>query len=182
MDKMGYPRGLIRYSTENALIGKASERTTAFGRVVAQLLRPRILIYTAILASLTMGFVASLYLRVPLKVSVQRDRGTLVRDAGDGRIENVYRLQITNAVERPRSFAITATGLPDLEVVLDPTDAGHPIEVAATSTRTLPLRLRAEPRGVSAGSHEIRFHVAADDDPAVVTHEKSVFFARKGSL
>jgi cytochrome c oxidase accessory protein FixG len=181
MDKMGYPRGLIRYSTENALTGKASERTTAFGKVVAGLLRPRILIYTAILASVTMAFVASLYLRVPLKVSVQRDRGTLVRDAGDGRIENVYRLQITNAVERPRSFAITATGLPDLEVVLDPTDAGHPIEVAATSTRTLPLRLRAEPRGVSAGSHEIRFHVAADDDPAVVTHEKSVFFARKGS-
>jgi cytochrome c oxidase accessory protein FixG len=178
MDKMGYPRGLIRYSTENALIGKASEQTTAFGKVVAQLLRPRIVIYTAILASVTVGFVASLYLRVPLKVSVQRDRGTLVRDAGDGRIENVYRLQITNAVERPRSFAISATGLPDLEVVLDPTDAGHPIEVAATSTRTLPLRLRAEPRGISAGSHEIRFHVAADDDPDVVTHEKSVFFSR----
>jgi cytochrome c oxidase accessory protein FixG len=178
MDKMGYPRGLIRYSTENALIGKASEQTTAFGKVVAQLLRPRIVIYTAILASVTVGFVASLYLRVPLKVSVQRDRGTLVRDAGDGRIENVYRLQITNAVERPRSFAISATGLPDLEVVLDPTDARQPIEVAATSTRTLPLRLRAEPRGISAGSHEIRFHVAADDDPDVVTHEKSVFFSR----
>jgi cytochrome c oxidase accessory protein FixG len=178
MDKMGYPRGLIRYSTENALTGKASEQTTAFGKVVAQLLRPRIVIYTAILASVTVGFVASLYLRVPLKVSVQRDRGTLVRDAGDGRIENVYRLQITNAVERPRSFAISATGLPDLEVVLDPTDARQPIEVAATSTRTLPLRLRAEPRGISAGSHEIRFHVAADDNPDVVTHEKSVFFSR----
>jgi cytochrome c oxidase accessory protein FixG len=178
MDKMGYPRGLIRYSTENALTGKASEQTTAFGKVVAQLLRPRIVIYTAILASVTVGFVASLYLRVPLKVSVQRDRGTLVRDAGDGRIENVYRLQITNAVERPRSFAISATGLPDLEVVLDPTDARQAIEVAATSTRTLPLRLRAEPRSVPAGSHDIRFHVTADDDPDVVTHEKSVFFSR----
>jgi polyferredoxin len=115
-------------------------------------------------------------------VSVQRDRATLVRDAGDGRIENVYRLQITNAVERPRSFAISATGLPDLEVVLDPNDVRQPIEVAAASTRTLPLRLRAEPRGLSAGSHEIRFHVTADDDPEVATHEKSVFFSRKGPL
>ena len=82
MDKMGYPRGLIRYSSENALIGKTSEQTTAFGKVIAPLLRPRIAIYTAILASVTVGFVASLYLRVPLKVSVQRDRATLVRDAG----------------------------------------------------------------------------------------------------
>ena len=180
MDKMGYPRGLIRYSSENALIGKTSEKTTAFGKVIAPLLRPRIAIYTAILASVSVGFVASLYLRVPLKVSVQRDRATLVRDAGDGRIENVYRLQITNAVERPRSFAISATGLPDLEVVLDPTDVRQPIEVAPASTRTLPLRLRAEPRGLSAGSHDIRFHVTADDDPEVSTHEKSIFFSRKG--
>ena len=127
---------------------------------------------------MTVAFVASLYLRVPLKVSVQRDRATLVRDAGDGRIENVYRLQITNAVERPRSYSIRATGLPDLEVVLDPRDGRQPIEIAAASTRTLPLRLRAEPRGLSAGSHEIRFEVAADDDPKIVTHEKSVFFSR----
>jgi hypothetical protein len=41
--------------------------------------------------------------------------------------------------------------------------------------------LRAEPRGLSAGSHDIRFHVTADDDPEVSTHEKSIFFSRKGS-
>ena len=49
MDKMGYPRGLIRYSTENALLGKTSEKTTGFGKVTARLLRPRVVIYAAIL-------------------------------------------------------------------------------------------------------------------------------------
>lgn len=175
MDKMGYPRGLIRYSTENALTGKTSERTTAFGKVTAQLLRPRIVIYTAILCTLTAAFVAGLYMRLPLKVNVLRDRATLVRDAGNGRIENVYRLQIINAAERPRSFAISATGLAGAEVVLDETP---PIEVAAASTRMLPLRLRVGAQDLSAGSHEIRFHVVANDDPQVAVHEQSIFFSR----
>lgn len=175
MDKMGYPRGLIRYSTENALLGKTSEKTTAFGKVTARLLRPRVLIYTTILGALTVATAASLYLRVPLKLNVLRDRATLVRDVGGGRIENVYRLQISNTIEQPRRFAISVTGLADAEVVLD---EAAPVEVAATSTRMLPVRLRVEPQGLSAGSHPIVFHVIASDDAGVAAHEKSIFFSR----
>jgi len=175
MDKMGYPRGLIRYSTENALLGKTSEKTTGFGKVTARLLRPRVIIYATILFALTAAFVASLYVRVPLKLNVLRDRATLVRDAGGGRIENVYRLQIGNAEEQPRRFVITATGVPAAEVVLD---EASPVEIAAASTRMLPVRLRADAQGLSAGSHEVVFHVVASDDPQIAAHEKSTFFSR----
>ena len=175
MDKMGYPRGLIRYSTENALLGKASEKTTGFGKVTARLLRPRILIYTTILFALTAVFIGSLYLRVPLKVNVLRDRGTLVRDAGGGRIENIYRLQIGNGIEQPRRFVISATGLAGAAVELD---EASPIEVPAASTRMLPVRLRVDAEGLSSGAHEVIFHVIASDDPQVAAHEKSTFFSR----
>src|SRR6185295_2698837 len=70
MDKMGYPRGLIRYSTENALAGKYPEEKTAFRKVAARITRPRVVIYTAILCGCIALFTASLYLRVPLKVNV----------------------------------------------------------------------------------------------------------------
>ena len=175
MDKMGYPRGLIRYSTENALLGKTSEKTTGFGKVTARLWRPRVIIYATILFALTAAFVASLYVRVPLKLNVLRDRATLVRDAGGGRIENVYRLQIGNAEEQPRRFVISATGVPAAEVVLD---EASPVEIAAASTRMLPVRLRADAQGLSAGSHEVVFHVVASDDPQIAAHEKSTFFSR----
>ena len=175
MDKMGYPRGLIRYSTENALLGKTSEKTTGFGKVTARLLRPRVVIYASILFALMAAFAASLYVRVPLKLNVLRDRATLVRDAGGGRIENVYRLQIGNAAEQPRRFVISATGVPAAEVVLD---EPSPVEIAAGSTRMVPVRLRAESQGLSAGSHEVVFHVVASDDPQIAAHEKSTFFSR----
>ena len=175
MDKMGYPRGLIRYSTENALLGKTSEKTTGFGKVTARLLRPRVVIYTTILFALTAAFAASLYVRVPLKLNVLRDRATLVRDAGGGRIENVYRLQIGNAGEQPRRFVISATGVPAAEVVLD---EASPVEIAAESTRMVPVRLRADAQGLSAGSHEVVFHVVASDDSQIAAHEKSTFFSR----
>ena len=175
MDKMGYPRGLIRYSTENALLGKTSEKTTGFGKVTARLLRPRVVIYASILFALMAAFAASLYVRVPLKLNVLRDRATLVRDAGGGRIENVYRLQIGNAAEQPRRFVISATGVPAAEVVLD---EPSPVGIAAESTRMVPVRLRAESQGLSAGSHEVVFHVVASDDPQIAAHEKSTFFSR----
>ena len=112
---------------------------------------------------------------MPLKLNVLRDRATLVRDAGGGRIENVYRLQIGNAGEQPRRFVITATGVPAAEVVLD---EASPVEIAAASTRMLPVRLRADAQGLSAGSHEVVFHVVASDDPQIAAHEKSTFFSR----
>ena len=175
MDKMGYPRGLIRYTTENALLGKVPEKTTGFGKVTARLLRPRVVIYASVLFALMAAFAASLYVRVPLKVNVLRDRVTLVRDAGGGRIENVYRLQMGNAAEQPRRFVISATGVPGAEVVLD---EASPVEIAAASMRMLPVRLRADAQGLSAGSHEVVFHVVASDDPRIAAHEKSTFFSR----
>ena len=175
MDKMGYPRGLIRYSTENALLGKSSEKTTAFAKVTAQLLRPRILVYSAVLCTLIAALIVGLYVRVPLKLNVLRDRTTLTRDAGGGLIENVYRLQIGNAAEHERRFVITVHGLPGAQVVLDETS---PVEVLAASTRMLPVRVRVDPQGVPRGSHPITFTVIAGDDPKVAVNEKSTFFLR----
>ena len=141
----------------------------------ARLARPRIIVYTVVLWGVVAAIAASLYLRVPLKVNVLRDRASLVRDAGGGRIENVYQLQIINAAERDRSFSISATGLPSLQVVLDGARAA---EVPAASSRIVPVRLRVDPTSLRAGSHPVEFHVQANDDRRVAVEEKSVFFSR----
>jgi cytochrome c oxidase accessory protein FixG len=168
MSKMGYAPGLIRYTTENALA-----RGDTAGFDLRQLARPRVLVYTALLLVLIAAFVTGLQMRNPLKVDVIRDRSTLVRDTADGRVENVYRLQIMNTTEQARRFAIAASGLPGLEVVTE-----QPVRIEAATTQAVVVAVRADPQTVAAGSHPIEFHVRDLDDPRLAVREGSRMFVK----
>ena len=168
MDKMGYRRGLIRYSTENALRGGYVERD-----IVRRVARPRTLVYGAILCAVVAALVVALALRVPLKVDVIRDRAALTRETADGLLENVYRLQIMNTTEQPRRFAITATGIEGLRLI-----AQQPVTVPATGALTLPVALRVASGSASPGSHPVRFHIEDSLDARIMADEKSVFYVR----
>jgi polyferredoxin len=99
MDKMQYPRGLIRYATLNGM----REHLDRSG-ILHRVLRPRVLLYTAILVLICTALFASIWLRKPFKVDVVRDRGAMARVVDDGWVENVYRLQIMNATESVRTL------------------------------------------------------------------------------
>jgi len=168
MKKMGYAPGLIRYSTENAL-----KNRWGIAQTLKRLMRPRVIVYTAILWTLILGTAAALALRVPLKVDVIRDRGSLSREVDEGAIENVYRLQIMNASEFPRVFHITASGIPTLKV------AGESFfAVEGAGTRMVPVRLRVAGGEARPGSHRIEFEVGAMGEPRVSVRERSVFLVR----
>ncbi len=168
MDKMGYARGLIRYSTENALRGRYQDRD-----IVRRVVRSRTLVYSAILLAVVTAFVAALHLRVPLKVNVIRDRAALTREAADGWLENVYRLQVINTTEQPRRFVVTASGIDGLQLI-----AQQPVMVPAAGAVTLPVALRVEPVAASPGSHPVRFHIEDSTDAHLKADEKSVFYVR----
>ena len=164
MDKMHYPRGLIRNSTENGVIQKLS-RQQMFSRVV----RPRVLVYTAVLGLVTGGMLWSLWVRADFKVDVQRDRGSLARMVGQGLTENVYRLQIMNATEQVQTYSIRVEGLAGGNIVPD-----VQVSVEAAGSRWIPLRVQAPP-GMSAGSHPITFVTTSQSIPPGQVAEKSVF-------
>ncbi|MBH2009290.1 MAG: cytochrome c oxidase accessory protein CcoG [Xanthomonadaceae bacterium] len=164
MDKMNYPRGLIRYSTQNAV-------AQGWGRaqLLRKIFRPRVLVYSAILLGVTVALFTSLLLRSPFKVDVDRDRASLARIVSGGKIENVYRLQVMNATENMQSYRITATGLPGLILASDGT-----FSVDATESRWVPVTLQLPYEAATPGSHEIHFEVEAINSPGRVT-EKSIF-------
>ena len=182
MERMGYPKGLIRYASENALAKHLGASDTW-----RHLLRPRTLIYTALLLAIIGATATSLYLRNPLKVDIIRDRGALAREAAPGVIENVYRLQIMNTDEKARQFTVSATGLPGLQVA----GVTQPVEVGAAATRLLPFRLQVAADAVEgdakadakrdddarpkSGSHKIEIVVQAIDEPAIVRREHASF-------
>jgi cytochrome c oxidase accessory protein FixG len=164
MDKVGYPRGLVKYSTENA-VNQHWTRAQTWRHV----LRPRVLIYTAILGTVVTAMAVSLAMRIPFKVDVVRDRGALARIADGGRIENVFRLQIMNATEAMQQFHISVSGMPDLQVVSE-----NDIDIASTQARWVAVRVQGPVEGAAAGSYPIHFEIVAKSGIGKVA-EKAAF-------
>ena len=164
MDKMNYPRGLIRFSTQNAMAGKWSPQQT-----LRRVLRPRVLVYSAVLLALCVALLWSLVQRTPLKVDVVRDRAALSRIVAGGKLENVYRLQVMNATEQPQRYRISANGLEGLVLASEPE-----LEVGPAESRWVAVRLQIPYGSAPPGSHAIQFGIG-DAQGRFHVSEKSVF-------
>ena len=165
MDKVGLPRGLIRYSTDQALARHWSPR-----QIAARVMRPRVLIYSGLLALVVAGVGASLAMRTPLKLDVIRDRGSMGREVGDGIIENVYRLQVMNTAEKGHTFRVSVAGVEGVTIA-----EGQDIVLEGATTRAVPVRVQAPRAGLAKGSNEIVFELSAIDEPSLKVTEEAVF-------
>jgi cytochrome c oxidase accessory protein FixG len=165
MDKMHYPRGLIRNSTQNG-ISRKLPRAAMWRRVF----RPRVLVYTAVLVAVSLGLLASLLTRATFKVDVVRDRGAMARMVGQGQVENVYRLQIMNATEHGEQYEIEVDGIEGARIVSDAV-----VTVDAANSRWVPVRVEAPRNAASVGSHPITFKIESHGGARDEVIEKSVF-------
>jgi cytochrome c oxidase accessory protein FixG len=165
MDKMNYPRGLIRYTSTNALAenlqGKALVRRVA---------RPRVLVYGAVLLAVAIALFSHLLLRAPIKLDAIPDR-TLGREVAEGMIENSYRLQLINPTEAARRFVVTVSGVESIFLVGETS-----FEIAPAGVRMVPVTVRTKPGNGKPGSNPIEFRVRAADDESVAATAKSTFF------
>jgi len=169
MDKMGYERGLVKYSTQHAI-----NQGWNHAQMLRRILRPRVLIYTAILASIVIALFTSLALRSSFRVDVVRDRGVMARLADGGMLENVYRLQIMNATETAQHYQLSASGIDNLKVESDVADANKTVTVNSAESRWIPVRLQIPDGSIKSGSHHVKFEVRSIESNEIVT-EKSVF-------
>jgi cytochrome c oxidase accessory protein FixG len=166
MIKTGAAPGLIRYSSEHGMMQRWS-----LAQLRRRVFRPRVLIYAGLLLLIVATFSGTLFLRIPLKLDVVRDRGALGREVEDGRIENVYRLQIMNTSETAHSYRIGVSGIDS--IVLATPDA---VTLAGTSALAVPVRVRSAPGQGKPGSNKISFTLQADDDARIRVVENAVFF------
>lgn len=149
MEKMGYPHGLIRYSTQNAIDGKPT-----------RVLRPRVFVYGLLLAALCAGWAWGVGHRSPLIAEILRDRNALYREAGDGRIENGYTLKLVNKDVRPQRFRLTVEAPAGIALV----GGERIIDAPAEEVLNLPLTLSA-PAGAH-GKQAVTFQVERVDGQA----------------
>lgn len=159
MEKMNYPKGLIRYTTENELEGKTSK-----------LLRPRTFGYGAVLALMISAIIFTIATRVPAQLDVLRDRGALFSYNGEGRVENSYTLKIANMTETPQTFTIQVAGMDSIRLL-----SQAEVTVASGENRSVPAVVDVDPEDIETTNTEIRFKIESLTDETLILETESRF-------
>ena len=159
MDKMNYPRGLVRYTTEHSLNSKETH-----------VIRPRMMVYGALLMVLIGALVSSMALRTPIILDVIRDRNSLYRELPGDLIENIYTLKVINQSNDERVFKLSVEGVQGIH--LD--GVSDEVVVDGGGVLSLPVRVRVN-REYAQGIMNIDFVVEAMDDSGDIRVEDSRF-------
>jgi len=159
MDKMGYPRGLVRYTTENVLAGHKR-----------RIVRPRTIVYGTILLALLCAFAWGVTHRSPVILDVLHDRNALYRETADGGIENGYTLKLVNKTDRLQHLTVSLPAGSPLRIV-----GKSQVAIDAGDVASIPFTLRGE-RGGFKGRQHITL-VAGNDDGSIGVERNSEFFA-----
>ena len=93
MERMGYEKGLISYTTEHRLSGKHTK-----------VMRPKLIGYGAVLLIMCGLFVAQIAAVDPAGLSVIRDRNQLFRTNSSGEVENTYTLKVINKTQQTQTI------------------------------------------------------------------------------
>lgn len=156
MDKMGYEKGLIKYTTENMMEGGHTD-----------FLRPRIIVYALILIGITIGTMVAIFNRSPIELDIIRDRNSLFRETGLGMIENVYTLKVINKDIIGHEYRISVEGLDGMKLNIQKkkivAESGAVVEV--------PVSIEMDPDGLKKRTSEVFFKLEALDSDLVTVQE-----------
>lgn len=161
MDKMGYDRGLVRYTTENELEGKKTH-----------ILRPRLIGYFVALMAMVIALGIAVSDRVPLELEVLRDRNQLYRMDVNGNIENSYIIKIANMDQKDHNYALSVEGLTGLELV-----GQTEVSVSAGEVINLPVRIILHESKMNVPSADIQITVKSSDNSGHEMTKESRFIS-----
>ena len=162
MERMGYEKGLIKYTTQSSMSGKKT-----------RFVRARTILYTVVLSVIFVFYVLSLVNREPLHLDVIRDRNALYRELPGDRIENVYTLKILNKSDTGHVMVFSVSGLPGIEIETEPAE----LELAGGEVRSIAARISAAREGLAPGGHDIVLTAQAGDDENLRTEGEARFIA-----
>ena len=144
MEKVNQPKGLVRYTTEHSLKGGKTH-----------ILRPRIVVYAALLMIITGALVYSVATRTPLELDILRDRNALYVENDEGQIENVYTLKVINMTNHEQTYKLSVSGLEGLQMEIQSDE----ITVETGGVAEVPVRLATDPGNLKTASSVVNFTI-----------------------
>ena len=173
MDKVERPRGLIRWDT----LARQQGRERGDQTVPWRPLRPRTLLYGALLSAVVAIMLAAFALRSDVDLSAQRDRSPNFVRLSDGDIRNAYAVKVSNKRQQDRQYRLSVRGLTEPSIaVTNVDDRSTPpkLAVRADSVGTFRVLVTLARDKAPAGSIPIEFVVADERGSELAVHE-SVF-------
>lgn len=160
MDKMGYAKGLVKYTTQNAIEG-----------INTRVLRPRVIVYFSILVGITIALFYNMSVRIPLELDIIRDRNALYRTTDEGMIENIYTLKVANMDVVPHTYKISLDSPFQAKLIL----RHDQITIPAGQSGEWPARVQADPAELKAMSQKLSFTLQAIDKAELTVTDTGVF-------
>jgi cytochrome c oxidase accessory protein FixG len=161
MDKMGYDRGLISFTTENNIAGGKTK-----------LIRPRLLGYVFFIVLMVGALITTLVQRVPMEADIERDRNVMHRINNDGFIENPYRVKIVNMLGDTHRYELRII---DNERFVLSGDTS--IQVEGGDVKEGIILITVDPADIDRFRYDIEVEVKAIDDPDLVKTIETRFMA-----
>lgn len=159
MERMGYEKGLVRYTTEHQLEGNKTH-----------VLRPRLIGYFIVLMAMCIAFGYTLFSRVPLEVDILRDRGQLYNETSSGKIENVYKLKLANKEQQDHQYRISVSGVEGMQLITEPV-----VSIRAGELLDYPIRIHVDPADLKQANQTIMITVEALDNSSIKISEENRF-------
>lgn len=160
MDKMGYPRGLISYTSEQMLEGKKTK-----------LMRPKIIGYGLMLIVMLGLFIINVATLTKVEMEILRDRSALYRENVDGLIENTYTLKVLNKTIEDQTYNISFTGLKDATLI-----GPNQITIHSGEIFTQPISIAVDPYDIKEKKITVTIKLTNLDEDAEVIQQTASFF------
>ena len=157
---MGYPKGLVRYTTQNAMDGKQTH-----------VVRPRMLVYGTLIAAITVALFYSMFTRTPLELDIIRDRNALYSETTEGMVENIYTLKIINMDSKTHTYQLSVSGLDGLILL----NRKGEFSIKSGEVIDLPVQVQIDPVNLERTGNDIQFHLEAIDNPELNVTETGRF-------
>jgi len=161
MSRVGYEKGLIKYTTENQLNGGTTK-----------IIRPKLIAYFVVVLLMMAYFAYVIFDRVPIEVDVHRDRGQLFTQVSEQIIENSYSLKIANKSNEDHQYTISITGIIGIELI-----SKASFFVEAGKLIDYPIQVRANSDEISKRNTDIIIQVQSDSNPEIHSEIESRFIA-----
>ena len=167
MDKLGRPKGLIRYATLDEMQGKPVKKLYQ---------HPRTLVYIAILLLALGGIIYGLTHLGAMTLRVAPERQPLFVHMSDGSIQNKYSFKVLNKTNKEIFVKVSAEKVLEGQRIVG---ANEPRHVTPGKTAAFTVFLRVPDENIKDEVTNIKFKVENVDDPKMTAEYKTKFTGPK---